>query len=239
MMAPLCHAPTLECAVPGRGDRKVRVWPRLSLLFFVLHSALGMPSNEVIWTFHQPDGTSFQARVVGDEYFAFYETPDGSVIEQDAQSRNWYYAKPSADGALQRTDLLVGGAIPKGTGLNQEKEAWLEVNTRLAAQEVDEQAADGSEVPRAASSGFVKGVMLFANFSDTTTTLQTPISTICSIRAATTAMALWEASATTFTKTPTRPSRYKWTFFRARYRKLAPGTATIQPARERTRYRGR
>ncbi len=130
--------------------------------------AIAAPSNGQVWTFHQPDGTPFQARAIGDEFFAYYETPDGSVIQEDASSRYWYYSVPKSDGSLIRSEFRVGEAIPKSVVLNAEKGAWLEASEQIATRRSDELRYGAERLTPA--TGTVRGVLLFANFSDTSTT---------------------------------------------------------------------
>jgi immune inhibitor A len=88
---------------------------------FVLLAAgqalIGAPAAPDPIQLRQPDGGMIEARVRGDEFFAWYETLDGHPIEQDAQSKAWIYrsrdefrqplAEPSA--------RVVGEAPPPST----------------------------------------------------------------------------------------------------------------------------
>ena len=165
--------------MPSAGNRRDRREPTLSrfcwtvLALFVLCSfsitSHASPSNGQVWTFTQPDGTAFLAKLVGDEFFAYYETPDGLVIDQDPASNVWYFARPRANGTLERTTNVVGKGTPKAS-LNPEKSAWLKTGAQQATKRAQILGLGSGDVQKAPSTGTVRGVLIFANFSDTTTT---------------------------------------------------------------------
>lgn len=144
------------------------------------NTVFAVPADpERVWTFHQPDGTPFEAVLIGDEIFAYYQTPDGKstgegkVIVEDPKSRWWYYAKPKADGTLERTTQAVGVAglkAPSADLLNVEKAQWLDAVARIGEARAAELAGPSSSPQMAPPSGTVRGVLLLVNFSDTATT---------------------------------------------------------------------
>jgi M6 family metalloprotease-like protein len=62
----------------------------------------------------QPDGRKIEARVRGDEFFAWYETLEGYPIEQDSQSKAWVYrSKDRSRQAMgQPASKVVGEVSP-------------------------------------------------------------------------------------------------------------------------------
>ena len=146
-----------------------------SALFLCAPAALAAPSNpEKVWTFHQPDGTPFEVVLIGDEFHAYYQTPRGDIIVQDSQSGSWYYAEPKADGTLERTTQevgteAVGRLLPDTALLNKDKELWLKAVARIVEERVEEMALSYSARQTVPPSGTVTGVLLLANFSDTST----------------------------------------------------------------------
>ena len=71
----------------------------------------------------QPDGTTFQAMLKGDEWQNWYETVDGYTIMQD-DSREWVFAKDVRDGKLISSDIVVAfqKSDPTILGLTVEKQ---------------------------------------------------------------------------------------------------------------------
>ena len=63
-------------------------------------------------TFHQPDGSSFQARCVGDEFYKIHLTNDGYAIVK-GEDGWWYYADFEADGKRVLSGHKVGQDTPQ------------------------------------------------------------------------------------------------------------------------------
>ncbi len=146
--------------------------PLLLLVLGLLSAtaAEAMPSNQKLWTFHQPDGTPFKAVLIGDEFFAYHKTPTGEIILQDPATGYWHYATPKTDGTLERTSFVVGKSTPQAALLNKDLVPWLKAATAAAdarAEEIVKSFSQGRKVPPI---GTVRGVLLLVNFSDTTTT---------------------------------------------------------------------
>ena len=62
-------------------------------------------------TFHQPDGTSFQAKVSGDEFYKIHTTADGKAIVQ-GEDGWWYYATFDGNGERISSGYKVGEDAP-------------------------------------------------------------------------------------------------------------------------------
>ena len=74
----------------------------------------GAPVDD-LFEYRQPDGATFMARVVGDEFYADEETADGYRIVRDPTSGFWCYARLSKDGrAFESTGIQVGLGVPAG-----------------------------------------------------------------------------------------------------------------------------
>ncbi len=90
------------------------VWVLLAFASIV-HAA---PAPDATFVLRQPDGTSFEAQLFGDEWMNGTETVDGYTIVQDAASGYWTYANATSAGALVATVYVVGrdrpSAIPRG-----------------------------------------------------------------------------------------------------------------------------
>jgi M6 family metalloprotease-like protein len=108
-------------ALPMSFEESAHVRPGGARCFgwFVLLVALALPrlapaapySGEE-FTYHQPDGATFQIRLWGDEYYAIEETVDGYVVVRDPDNGFYCYARLSADG----TEFVSTGKIVGQTG---------------------------------------------------------------------------------------------------------------------------
>lgn len=86
--------------------------PLISLLIFlVCHVAISGPARPGIYTFVQPDGSTFQGRYRGDEFIKIKTTIDGHSIIMDDEGW-WCYAFYDSNGHKQNTGLRVGQNVP-------------------------------------------------------------------------------------------------------------------------------
>ena len=76
----------------------------LSLCLFT--SLYGGPANKNTVTVNQPDGTTIQIKLFGDEFYYFAETLDGFTVLRD-KNGFWTYAVKNGDGYLQTTNVIV------------------------------------------------------------------------------------------------------------------------------------
>ncbi len=105
----------------------------LAFLFFVFALLPGtmraVPAYPGTIILSQPDGTEFDARVRGDEFFGWYETTDGHPIAQDPTTKVWTYI---TDPATRQTKTLQQ---PKVVGADPPPSApWTPQETGEAAQ---------------------------------------------------------------------------------------------------------
>lgn len=74
-----------------------------------------VPAAPIVFTLEQPNETSFQAHVAGDEWGHWTETLDGYTIILDEASEYWMYAVIDAEGDLAPGSRAVDeGAPPSG-----------------------------------------------------------------------------------------------------------------------------
>src|SRR5688572_5360362 len=77
-------------------------------------SAYAGPANPAPIILLQPDGTTFVARVVGDEWANGHQTIEGYAILHDSRDGFWKYADAGPDGSLVLTPLIVARDAPDG-----------------------------------------------------------------------------------------------------------------------------
>jgi M6 family metalloprotease-like protein len=135
------------------------------------------------WT--QPDGTPFQVRVWGDEFYRFVESMDGYTLVQDPETKFTCYARLSADG-----NELVSTGVPAHEPLRDRVRLAksLRINRAKVLEKVKERrsvmagekreavsfaarmgaAASGPTFPRV---GTVNGITIIIDFSDEVATI--------------------------------------------------------------------
>jgi M6 family metalloprotease-like protein len=81
------------------------------LFMFLPLVLLAVPSNwKEVKTFTQPDGSSFQARLIGDEHYHFFEDLEGHTIVQN--SEGWFTYAKKENGLLSPTEFIVNHSVP-------------------------------------------------------------------------------------------------------------------------------
>lgn len=82
------------------------------LMLIIATSAMARPARHGLHIFTQPDGTTFEGRCYGDEFFKVKTTSDGhGIIRQE--DGWWCYVRYSADGTRESTGYRVGSAAPQ------------------------------------------------------------------------------------------------------------------------------
>ncbi len=81
-------------------------------LLLTSETVIGVPADPEPFNLTQPDNSSFQARQVGDERAAHFETLDGYTIVQD-ETGWWSYAKKDEKGKIFSTGKRVGLIKPE------------------------------------------------------------------------------------------------------------------------------
>ncbi|MBP7949716.1 MAG: M6 family metalloprotease domain-containing protein [Verrucomicrobiales bacterium] len=79
-----------------------------ALLMCSRHQAGAVPAAPTVTAMQQPDGTVFQARLFGDEFFHYYTTADGHPLVYDAETHWWTFAAVAAEGVGKSTGLRPG-----------------------------------------------------------------------------------------------------------------------------------
>lgn len=95
---------------------------RIQLLFFVIwmlftSTAYAVPYHGDTFLYSQPDGSTFQIRLYGDEFYAVAETLDGYTVVRDLQSGMFCYARLANDGdsfVSTGVPVVVGSVAPAG-----------------------------------------------------------------------------------------------------------------------------
>ena len=79
-----------------RAFRPLVVMFLILLAQWVADPAFAVPANPEPMEVMQPDGTKFQMRIRGDEYFSWCETAEGYAAIKDGDGF-WKYAQPATD----------------------------------------------------------------------------------------------------------------------------------------------
>ncbi len=139
-------------------------------------SAVAEPVAGEVFPMRQPDGSTIDVRIWGDEFYTIVESLDGYTLVRDPETRFICYAALSADGNnLLSTGVPVGSASPAELGLVPQ----LRVNPRAAAAQARavrdsfaRRAFEGPLAPsrdratRGPTTGDVVGITLIIDFSD-------------------------------------------------------------------------
>lgn len=89
---------------------------RHQALAFIILSLLSLslsarPARPGIYAISQPDGSIFQAKIFGDEFYKIRTTAEGQAIIQGDDGW-WYYAEFDAEGARKSSGYRVGSSTP-------------------------------------------------------------------------------------------------------------------------------
>jgi len=150
----------------------------VSLVFGTAAVTLAAPMNGQTATIQQPDGTTVEIRVWGDEYYARGETVDGYSVTRDHNTGFLCFATLSADGnELVSTGVPAGEQPPAGLErhLSIPKDAAANTARRSRDDFVRRQLATFAAPPRGDRSGTttgdVVGITLIIDFSDDVATI--------------------------------------------------------------------
>ena len=121
-------------------------------------------------TLRQTDGSEFPARQWGDKWSHGWETAEGYTVIRDKVTGNWTYAVTDGRGKLAASSLVVGIELPVGLKMQirPSKNALLKTPQDKAVISAD---TPQKVVP---PSGTANIPVILINFSDTTTTYNTP-----------------------------------------------------------------
>ncbi len=150
----------------------------MTLIFAATTLAPAAPMQGQIVTIQQPDGTTVDVRVWGDEYYARGETTDGYAVTRDHDTGYLCFAGLTADG-----NELVSTGIPAGEQPPDGLERHLRIAEGAAATQAlrsredfrRRQLATFATAPRAdragTTTGDVVGITLLVDFSDDVATI--------------------------------------------------------------------
>jgi M6 family metalloprotease-like protein len=132
-----------------------------------IQMAYCVPALDTVQQLEQPDGTTFTAKLWGDETGHGWETIDGYTIIKDPASKFWHYArKDSATRKLAAAGIVAGSRPPASLQKHQRSEKI--DSLRMRHQAVSRSRSKGVE--RAAVTGSRPLPVMMINFDDTTTT---------------------------------------------------------------------
>ncbi len=77
-------------------------------------------ANPKVTKAKQPDGTTIDIRLMGDEFYSWNEDVDGYTIIKDTQTKFWSYAKQNDFGELEPSEHVVGKAKPLEKNIKKE-----------------------------------------------------------------------------------------------------------------------
>ena len=88
-------------------------------VFILQTTAWAVLSPNSLFTFYQPDKSSFTGYVYGDEFIHSYETEDGYTFVRNTDDHFYYYAELNAEGDLVPGPYKIGEVDPARQGLPQ------------------------------------------------------------------------------------------------------------------------
>ena len=149
----------------------------IAFLFILCLTAYAGPAWKKPFRVTQPDGSSFYAKMVGDEFYHYMTTADGYVIAEDDEGV-YRYAGFDAEGRIILSSTAVGEGIP-----SMALDAWRSVPGEVLAERAYERRLKscGMEPGREAerfrkmlrepkvksSEGIIKhGIVILVQFSD-------------------------------------------------------------------------
>ncbi len=136
-------------------------------------AASGAPLRGETVTVREPDGSSLELRVWGDEFYSVGETLDGYTVVRDERTGLLSYAELSPDGmSLVSTGIPAGEAIPRGLARHIRIAPEAAREEALIVREAFETGAYGGPFEsvfrgaRSTTTGDVVGITLIIDFSD-------------------------------------------------------------------------
>ena len=89
-----------------------------SLLVTIIASELAaMPVYRGVIKKKQPDGTSINLKMKGDEFISWYTDDQGYAVVRDEDTKSYFYAQLNSEGKFEPTKYKVGQADPVSKGL--------------------------------------------------------------------------------------------------------------------------
>ena len=132
------------------------------LIIFLLILNLGIANNfkDMPITLNQPNGTTIECLISGDEFYQRLHNEDGYTIIQDIKDGYYYYAKKD-NNQITKTDFKVGSINPQNIGIDKNigisKEEYLLIRDKYFR---------GVETRDAPSVGTINNLNVFIRFAD-------------------------------------------------------------------------
>ena len=192
----MCKLASCNTPYVSASGRNRAVWLLAVLLLGVTPWASAVPYfGDEVFTYYQPDGSTFGVRLYGDEFFAYQRTADDArEVVLDEATGFWCYAKLSADGrsfistgvpvvTLEKASGAANKALAMSAGSAQPNATlpFDVVKSRVeAAREAMEAAASEylagtgfaeKAGPPAKVEGSVVGLCILVDFSDDVATI--------------------------------------------------------------------
>ena len=153
--------------------KKVFLFCAFAICSFFAFESLAVPAKPVKHVIKQPDGSSLEVYLRGDEFFHYYVTSDNILLQQ-AENGYWKYAVISAD-----STLVTGKYVAKNREVRSEEEQ-LYINgidkaslTRVLSKEAVEnrsskmsKIAPGGINKTFPTTGVVRGLVIMAQYQD-------------------------------------------------------------------------
>jgi M6 family metalloprotease-like protein len=115
-----------------RINRCIGVLFLLVFLTFTVQPVLAGPASPELLTLMNPDGTSFKARIRGDEFQNWTEAENGYSVVKNPASKYWEYAEKSPDGAFRNSGkVFTPNAIPL-----PDIPKWLKPDRNTSSEEI-------------------------------------------------------------------------------------------------------
>ncbi len=143
----------------------------LVILFLIaIETVYAVPANPAPFSLSQPDGSTFDARQIGDERGAHLETMDGYTIVKDEYNW-WNYAKIDPNRKLVSTGQRVGLSDPKMLGIQMHLHPSVKVTELLKKDKLMEDnrffaPSRISEPLQAPQTGTKNALIILINFTD-------------------------------------------------------------------------
>lgn len=131
--------------------------------------AQAVPANPLPATLTQPDNTTIELQLKGDEYFHWLQDLDGFTVIR-TQNKEYVYARLNTDNELVPTAFAVGSVNPSNAGLKKHALPAKQLLRQLRSSKQPPSASAPSTTAQSAglvqTSGNMNNLVILVNFSD-------------------------------------------------------------------------
>ena len=99
--------------------KKIFILVFIFLSLILCDLSFAVMANPNIKQMKQPDGTSVDIKLYGDEFYSWFEDADGYTVMQDTQTKVWTYAQQNDFGELEPSKNVVGKVNPLDLGIRK------------------------------------------------------------------------------------------------------------------------